>query len=165
MLHLMLMRHGKSDWDAGAPDDHTRPLNERGIRASQRMGVVIRDLGIVPDIVVSSTATRARSTAEIARLAGGWSSRLVLDGGLYGCSVEDALTIAAGHGATTERVMLVGHQPVWGMLVRRLTGASTEMKTASVADIEIQASAWDELPASHGIMTQLLQAQAFLTPD
>lgn len=162
MLNLMLMRHGKSDWDSGAQDDHSRPLNDRGKRSAERMGVVLRDLGLVPDLVVSSTATRARSTAELARLSGGWDSRLILDETLYGSGVADALTAASRHGGDANRVMLVGHEPTWSMTIAHLTGARASMRTATIADVEILADDWDELPESHGSLVSLLQPRAFL---
>ncbi|MDA2978746.1 MAG: histidine phosphatase family protein [Actinomycetota bacterium] len=162
MLNLMLMRHGKSDWDAGVPDDHSRPLNNRGKRAAERMGVVLRELGLVPDLVVSSTAMRARSTAELARLSGGWGCRLVLDETLYGSGVADTLAAAANHGGNTARVMLVGHEPTWSMTVTHLTGASASIRTGTVADIEILADDWVQLPDSRGVLVSLLQSRAFL---
>ncbi len=162
MPYLMLMRHGKSDWDAGAPDDHTRPLSPRGVLAAERMGEVIRELGLVPDLVVSSTATRARSTAELARITGGWDSRLVLDDALYGASVAETLQTAADHASTCDRVMLVGHQPTWSMTVHQLTGARVAMRTATVADIELSITDWSQAPKARGTLISLLQPRHFV---
>jgi phosphohistidine phosphatase len=162
MLSLMLMRHAKSDWDAEASDDHSRPLSPRGIRSAERMGAVVRELGLVPDLVVSSTATRARATAELARIAGGWESRLVLEERLYGASVGETLTVAGQHGGTHTRVMLVGHQPTWSMAVQALTGANAAMRTATVADMEVATSDWTELPEARATLVALLQPRHFL---
>jgi phosphohistidine phosphatase len=162
MPHLMLMRHGKSDWDAGASDDHARPLAPRGVVSAERMGEVIRELGLVPDLVVSSTATRARSTAELARITGGWNSRLVLDDGLYGASVSGTLRVIGDHAATCDRVMLVGHEPTWSMTVRHLTGARAAMRTATIADIELSIADWSELAAASGTLVALLQPRHFV---
>lgn len=160
----MLMRHAKSDWDAGALDDHSRPLNDRGVRSANRMGEVLRDLGIVPGIVVSSTATRARSTAELARVSGGWDSRLVLEDRLYGASFADTLAVASEHGGDHERAMLVGHEPTWSQLVHHLTGARAAMRTATCADIEMPVSSWASVStASTGTLVALLQPRHFLT--
>lgn len=165
MLNLMLMRHGKSDWGAGALDDHSRPLSDRGVRASERMGQVLRDLDIVPGIVVSSTARRARATAEIARIAGGWDSRLILDDDLYGASVETTLVCAERHAGDAVRVMLVGHQPTWSMTVQQLTGGTANMRTATIADIEIHATSWEGLTSARGTLSSLLQPRAFMAKD
>ncbi len=158
----MFMRHAKSDWDAESSDDHSRPLNDRGKRSAERMGVVVRELGLVPELVVSSTALRARSTAELARISGGWDSRLVLEDDLYGASVSETLAVAAHHGGSAHRIMLVGHQPTWGMVVAHLTGSRAEMRTATIADIEVHAESWDVVPQSRGALVSLLQVRTFL---
>jgi len=162
MRNLMLMRHGKSDWDAGAADDHSRPLNARGKRSADRMGVVVRELGLVPDLVVSSTAARARATAELARVSGGWASRLVLEDDLYGASVQETLAVAGRHGGDSSRLMLVGHQPTWSMTVRHLTGARAEMRTATIADIELHVDSWQAIEGAAGAIAALLQPRHFL---
>lgn len=158
----MLMRHGKSDWDTDASDDHARPLAPRGVDAARRMGEVIRDLGLVPDLVVSSTATRARSTAELARITGGWKTRLVLDDALYGGSVADTLEAASRFAQDCERMMLVGHQPTWSMTVKHLTGAQVAMRTATIVDIEMSTVSWSQLGTATGTLTALLQPKHFV---
>ena len=158
----MLMRHGKSDWDAGAENDHARPLAPRGVAVAERMGEVIRELGLVPDLVVSSTAKRARATAELARLTGGWDSRLVLEERLYGASVSETLSVLAEHGSTCNRVMLVGHQPTWSMTVKHLTGARVSMRTATIADIDLSITGWADAPEAAGTLTTLLQPRHFV---
>jgi phosphohistidine phosphatase len=125
------------------------------------MGEVVRELGLVPDIVVSSTAKRARSTAELARITGGWESRLVLEDRLYGASVGETLAVAAEHGETHTRIMLVGHQPTWSMAVQHLTSAVVAMRTATLADVEIAASSWVDLPGARGTLVALLQPRHF----
>ncbi|MDJ0791831.1 MAG: histidine phosphatase family protein [Acidimicrobiia bacterium] len=161
-MNLMLLRHGKSDWDAGSPDDHSRPLAPRGVRSARRMGEALRDLGLVPELVVSSSATRARSTAELARLEGGWDSRLVLDERLYGASVFDTLSVAEEHGTGHERIMLVGHEPTWSLTVHHVTGANVAMRTATCADMELNAVSWSGLMNAGGQLITLLQPRHFL---
>jgi phosphohistidine phosphatase len=158
----MIMRHGKSDWDAGAQSDHARPLANRGILSAERMGEAIRDLGIIPGLVISSTAVRARATAELARITGGWASRLILEDDLYGTSPRVALEVVARYAGDCERVMIVGHEPTWSMLIKQLTGGSCAIRTATVADIEMHASAWDAVTTTGGTLVSLLQARQFM---
>lgn len=158
----MVMRHGKSDWSTGAPDDHSRPLARRGIVSAERMGEVVRDLGLVPNLVISSTAVRARATAELARITGGWDSRLLLDDDLYGASVEATLRVIGQHAPQCTRIMIVGHEPTWSMLVRHLTGARVAMRTATIADIELEIPDWSSIGASTGTLVTLLQPRTFM---
>jgi phosphohistidine phosphatase len=62
---LLLMRHAKSSWKHTELDDHDRPLAKRGKRDAPRMGQLVRQEELVPQLILSSTAVRARNTAEI----------------------------------------------------------------------------------------------------
>jgi phosphohistidine phosphatase SixA len=64
MKTLLVLRHAKSSWSDPARDDHERPLNTRGRRDAPRMGALVRKHGLIPDVVISSDAVRARLTAE-----------------------------------------------------------------------------------------------------
>jgi len=158
---LLLMRHGKSDWDAGYGIDHDRPLASRGERSARVMGVLLAEMNEVPDLVVSSTAVRARSTAELARLAGGWDSPLVLDGDLYGASTGETLRVAGNHAGDAERLMLVGHEPTWSMLVTALTGARAPVRTATVAAIDLAIGSWSDAAATGGTLAYLIHPRLF----
>ena len=151
MKTLLIMRHAKSDWNAPYGGDHDRPLNERGLGAAREMGVLVRDLGLVPDLVVTSTATRARNTAELAMVAGGWDVALRLEPGFYGAGVSDVLRIVGGT-AEVATLMVVGHQPTWGGLVAVLTGESIEVKTATLAVVELAIENWGEIEPGVGVL-------------
>ena len=64
MIRLALVRHAKSDWGDPRLDDHDRPLNDRGLRDAPRMARRLAETGFRPDVILSSTALRARTTAE-----------------------------------------------------------------------------------------------------
>jgi phosphohistidine phosphatase len=140
------MRHAKSDWAADYESDHDRPLNPRGVEAAGQMGRLLTDLGQIPDMVISSTALRARSTAELTARAGGWGLDVILEPKFYGTGPETVLEIVRrvdGAG----RLLIVGHQPTWGMIVRALTGEPVEMKTATVALVELPVDSWSDVAA------------------
>ena len=91
MKRLMILRHGKSDWNAGASSDHARPLNRRGTGAAMTMGRLLTRLGEVPDLIVTSSAVRARETALLAADAGDWGCETIEVDDLYGTSAGGAL--------------------------------------------------------------------------
>lgn len=138
MRRLYVLRHAKSDWNTHT-DDHARPLNDRGVRSARVIGEVLAAAGEEPDVIVSSAATRARSTAELVMESAGWDVPVVLSDDLYLTSVAGTLDVLAREGAATERVMIVGHQPTWGNLVEFLTGGRVEVKTATVAALDTYA--------------------------
>lgn len=161
MRRLMLFRHGKSDWNAEYAQDRDRPLNARGEQAANTMGVVLREMGEIPDRIVSSTAVRAESTAEMARLSGGWAGPLELSDDLYGTSPAGALAVAAGHGKGAERLMLVGHEPTWSMLTTKLCGGRVAVRTGTVVAIDLDIDDWSRAPEASGTVAYALQPRMF----
>lgn len=156
------MRHAKSDWKTGVASDHERPLSSRGLSAARTMGILLDRIGEVPDLAVTSSALRARSTITEAAAAGGWETDIVVDKTLYGTSPDGALALVTRTGDDVERLMLVGHQPAWGGLVHRLTGAATQMKTATVAIIDLMlGNSWQPHEEPTGELVALLQPRHF----
>lgn len=149
MRQLLLMRHAKSDWDADYARDHDRPLNDRGIRSARLMGRVIAAHGLTPGLVISSTALRARSTAQLAAEAGGWDAGIQLQRWFYETGPERVIEIAA-NAPEIDRLMLVGHQPTWSGVVSMITGNRVEMKTAAVAVVEVEIDSWSSLETARG---------------
>jgi phosphohistidine phosphatase len=163
MKRLVVFRHGKSDWYTPSASDHDRQLNKRGRRSARTMGVVLAHARQAPQHIISSTATRARTTAEIARDAGGWPSSLELSDALYGTSVEGALAVVAGATPDVDHLMLVGHEPTWSALVAHLTGASVQIKTATVVAIDLVLSGWERAGVARGEIAYVLQPRLFRT--
>jgi phosphohistidine phosphatase len=159
MKQLLVMRHGKSDWSAGRPD-HDRPLNPRGVSSAKAMGIALARMGEEPDLVISSTATRAATTAQLAAEAGDWESDIVYSGSLYGTSAQGALEVLLETDPAAQSVMLVGHQPTWGNLVAHLTGGSVAMKTATVAKVDLYVRDWTDSLHARGELIFLLQPRS-----
>ena len=161
---LLVMRHAKSDWDAEYGQDHERPLNKRGVHSARLMGRVLAEHGYTPDLVITSTAVRASSTATLAKAAGEWSSGIVLDPNLYGSGVDAAIHVAS-RASDVDRLMLVGHQPTWSNLVLKLTGERVEMKTATVAVVEFVIDHWSALPGMLGRLAAVFQPRDYMDTD
>ncbi|KXO89304.1 SixA phosphatase family protein [Tsukamurella pseudospumae] len=103
---LILLRHGKSAY----PDkvkDHDRPLAQRGIRQAGLAGKAIRRYGHVVDLVLCSTAERARATLEQAAVDA--PVRFVPK--LYGATGEQILKIVDAERGDAATVLVVGHDP------------------------------------------------------
>jgi phosphohistidine phosphatase len=155
------MRHAKSDWDADYGSDHDRPLNERGVRSARSMGRVLAAHELEPQVVISSTALRAKTTAQLAIEEGGWEAELRLDSTLYESGPEDVLAVGAS-APEVSRLMMVGHQPTWSMLVAELTGERVEMKTATVAVIDFEMDSWAGLRLGKGTLSRVLDPKSQL---
>ncbi len=108
---LFLLRHGKSDWNTGT-GDFKRPLKNRGKRGAQRMGVWLWQQNLIPDLVISSPAERAITTAEkCCKCMGMTADDIVRDERVYAASPDELREVLKEVPADTGRVMLVGHNP------------------------------------------------------
>jgi phosphohistidine phosphatase len=161
MLRLMLFRHAKSDWNADTRGDRDRPLNGRGERAAATMGLVLREMGEIPDLVISSPAVRAEATVTLARISGGWDSHLEIADELYGAGPDSALAVAARCGGGVERLMLVGHEPTWSLLARQITGGRIVVKTATVLAFDLNAATWADVGQANGSLAFAVHPRMF----
>ena len=146
MKTLVLVRHAKSSWDEPGLDDHERPLNERGLRNAPLMGHRLAERGTVPDVIRSSTAVRARSTAQLmARAMGLMHEHVELDERLYGASPETILDIASEVDDGIGTVMIVAHDPGLSDLAFSLSDSTIEhMPTCAVAEFRFDVETWRE---------------------
>ena len=149
MKTLLVLRHAKSSWDDAGLDDHERPLNERGERDAPRMGELVREQQLMPDLIISSDATRARLTAEAMADAAGYEGTILLERRLYHASPTEIVDLLHSVvDAELETVMIVGHNPGLEELVTALTGSPEDVPTAALAQIELPIERWANLTAS-----------------
>ena len=148
MKTLLVLRHAKSSWDDAALDDHERPLNKRGRRDAPRMGELVREHGLIPDVVISSDAVRARLTAEAVVEAARYAGEILLDRRLYLAGPADILSLLRTVGEKAETVMIVGHNPGLEELVAQLTGDWQNLPTAALAQIVLPIDRWRDLNLS-----------------
>jgi phosphohistidine phosphatase len=145
MKTLLVMRHAKSSWKEAAQADETRPLNKRGRRDAPRMGRLLREKGLVPQAIVSSTAERARQTAIAAAEASGFEGEIQFEASLYAAPAEAYLALLHGMAPELQIVMVVGHNPGVDELVDELTGEDEHLSTGSIARIELPIERWEDL--------------------
>lgn len=144
MKTLFVLRHGKSSWEEPV-DDHDRPLKKRGKRDSKRLGETLRERGVLPDLIISSTASRARSTAKRVAKAMGYGGDFIETPELYFTSLEEELAVVEAVPDSVESVMIVGHNPLFEDLVSRFAGQFVRMPTAALACLDLETDSWAEI--------------------
>lgn len=149
MKTLLALRHAKSSWKDPGLDDHERPLNKRGRRDAPRIGALVREHRLTPDLIISSDAVRARLTAEAVAEKAGYDGEILLDPHLYLASAASIVRMLRKvRDAKAETVMIVGHNPGLEELVARLTGEGDNMPTAALAQIAVPIDHWRDLRLS-----------------
>ena len=122
MKTIYLLRHAKSSWDDSSLDDFDRPLAKRGRRAASRMAAYLRDAGMIPDLVLCSTARRTLETWQHAAPALGTEIPLQALDGLYHGAPGDLLAALRRLPAEAGSVLLIAHSPGLEQLALRLAG-------------------------------------------
>ena len=148
MRTLLVLRHAKSDWSESGLDDHDRPLNHRGEREAPWVGELLRRQRMVPDLIISSDAVRARMTAKAVARAAGCTGEIRLDPSLYLATPDDILSAVNRAEDTAGIVMVVGHNPGLEGLISQLTGQPALLPTATLAKILLSIDRWRDLDHS-----------------
>jgi phosphohistidine phosphatase len=145
MKTLLLMRHAKSSWKDADLDDHDRPLNKRGRQDAPRMGKLLREHNALPNLVLCSTARRARKTAAKVLLAAGSDAIIELRPELYEAAPAACMAVLNGAYHDAPCILLIGHNPCFEELLARLAGRHQPFPTAAIARIEFDLSSWRDL--------------------
>ena len=170
---LVLFRHAKSAW----PDvpDHERPLAKRGTRAAPAMGRWLRGAGVVPDLVLCSTARRARETCQFALAGLAASPPVSFEDRIYGEDATGLLALIREVPPATGTLLLIGHNPAIEDLALMLAAAPgaagpdavgaddlermrAKFPTAAIAVLQ-RAGTWRGLAPGQAALT------AFVTPS
>ena len=162
---LVMIRHAKSSWANPLQSDFERPLNERGQKEAPEMGERLKELNIVPDLIIASSAKRTKQTAKkIADAVGYAPDNIRWEEKLYHCipSVFEELLYEVGDDVAT--LFIVAHNPGITEFVNMLApGFSVEnMPTCGIAGVDFEANEWSkffsaerkiilfEYPGKHG---------------
>ncbi len=147
-LHLLLIRHAKSSWQDAAQADHDRPLAERGIRNAPDMAARIAYRGRLPQLVITSSARRARDTARLMlpqlRLT---ENDIRVEPALYLASPRQMLGTIHAQDATITALAVVGHNPGITELVEHLLPDVhlDNLPTAGVFSILSDVKRWQDV--------------------
>lgn len=164
MKTLLIMRHAKSSWNYPGLSDYDRPLNARGKRDAPRMGKYLRQEGLTPDRILTSSAKRARKTARKVAKGSGYAGKVKKLEAFYdttpGVYFETLQRLPDKH----QRVMVVGHNPTMEQLVHHLTRHIKRMPTAAVAHIELPLDRWEALDVyTQGTLVNLWTPKTLFT--
>ncbi|HLC82599.1 MAG TPA: histidine phosphatase family protein [Bacteroidia bacterium] len=145
MKTLYLIRHAKSDWSIDHLSDIDRPLNERGYGDAHKMSLILKEKKIVPDLIISSPAVRAISTALIFCRALNYDPKSILiNKNLYDTSVKEYTHAISKIDNKHQIVFLFGHNPTITNTANTLTNSLTEeMPTCCIAGIQSDINNWE----------------------
>jgi len=147
MKRLALIRHAKSSWKDASLADHDRPLAKRGKRDAPEMARRFAEGGFAPELVVSSSAKRARKTAK--HVIGALErSEIFVDERIYMASSGDLLAYLRAFDDGKTAVAIVGHNPGLTDFCELLSGAGiSNIPTSGVVQLELDVDRWSDAAA------------------
>jgi phosphohistidine phosphatase len=150
---LFIVRHAKSSWNHPHLSDFERPLNERGQADAPEMGTRLLAFGLHPDLIISSPANRAITTAkEIALILGYKPKDIKQHADLYHAHASTMRHIIAQTNDKHNTIMLFGHNPGLTYLVEDLCDFDLEnLPTCGVCGIEFEVKSWSEILHKDGV--------------
>lgn len=151
MKTLVLCRHAKSDWPPGVSDIQ-RPLKTRGVNDATRLGQLLASHDFSPDLIITSPANRASSTAHIiAQELEYPTDKIQTVSEIYHEGVPSLLECVRNLPPSVGTAMIFGHNPTMEMAVTQLLGAKAEfeMPTCGMACFESWVDAWQHFDPSN----------------
>ncbi|MDX1808267.1 MAG: histidine phosphatase family protein [Sulfurospirillaceae bacterium] len=152
MKKIYLIRHAKSSWKNANISDFDRPLNKRGKEDIKFMSKRLKFFRIMPDIIISSPAKRAKKTTEgIASIIGYDESKIVYQPALYESSFETYMDLITNIDDSYNSVFLVAHNPTLTEAGEMLSGAIlTNIPTCSIVCIEFDINSFEDIKEGSG---------------
>ena len=148
---LFICRHAKSDWGDAGLRDFDRPLNKRGQSNAPEMAQRLIKQNIYPELVVSSPALRALTTAK--HYAQAWqipADAIQLEREIYEANVSSLLALINGFDNQYQKIAVFGHNPGFTDLVNYFDGHIYNLPTSGVVILEFPFDSWAELSANTG---------------
>jgi phosphohistidine phosphatase len=158
MKTLYVLRHGQAASETETVSDHERELTKHGRAEVRRTAQHLSERATLPGLVLSSTAVRARQTAELC--VGAWPRgiELITVDDLYLAGPSSYLAALVSRGQDHARAMVVGHNPGLEALIDVLTQRSEHLPTAALVEIELPIESWFELSKARRGFGQFLAA-------
>ncbi len=157
MKILFLLRHAKAIPVSDSLQDFDRSLNDHGRKQAERAGTYLKKKNFGLDLVLSSTALRARETTELFLNAAECVTEVRYDQRIYEASRQQLLEIVSAIGEDKNKVLLVGHNPGLEELLQRLTDRSEPMATGTLAKVDLKAYQWTEAADLKGDLDWLVK--------
>jgi phosphohistidine phosphatase len=147
MKTLYLVRHAKSSWKYPRLDDFERPLNKRGRKNAPFMGKILKKLKVSPDLVISSPANRAATTARIIAAAINYPlADIVYSEAIYEFSENALIRVIKQIEDSVNNAMVVGHNPAINGLANYIGDQPiSNIPTCGVFCVDLDISSWAKI--------------------
>ncbi len=159
MKIVIVVRHAKTAWSESEIKDHERVLEPQGVLDAEKLGQLLLQEAIIPDVVLSSSAVRASKTAAIIVANLGLSNAIIhRDDILYNATAETILSVIQSVDPLKNKVMVIAHNPGISNFVSLVTdGSSISMGTCDVAVVGFEVDSWRSCLPGTGFLSRYIE--------
>jgi phosphohistidine phosphatase len=145
MKTLLLLRHAKSREKETSVPDKMRPLSDRGKYDSYKMAKFLKNNKLIPSLIISSSAKRAKDTSNLLAESIGYDKNIHLSELLYGTDANHYIRVISEIADNIDILLLVGHNPILENLIELITNELIIMETCSLVHILLPITTWREI--------------------
>ena len=158
MKQIYVLRHAKSSWNNSNLSDFERPLSKRGIRDANKLSIFLKNMDLMIDIVLCSTAVRAKDTFDLTACGFNFEiDKANYTDKLYFGDVSSIIMRLKEIDNSFKNILIVGHNPTLHHLVESLTNTKIDrFKTCNLAIITHDDN-WNSLGSKKSSLKSLIK--------
>ena len=145
MKKLYIIRHAKSSWKDMTLGDFDRPLNKRGKRDASFMAKLLKNKKVMPDVILSSPALRAKRIAKVVAKELNFSKGIVYKQEIYDADTSMLHTMLKKLDNKDSILFLFGHNPELNMLASMYVNFNKNIPTSGIIEIEFDCDRWTDI--------------------
>jgi len=145
MKTLYIMRHAQKDESKIYTHDYDVELTAHGFEEAQSVALKLKDKDIIPDLIVSSPAVRARETAQVVSEILEYDKSIMYNEVIYQAFLNEIVESITYTFDTVDSLLIIGHNPSLSALSLSLGGEKEQLQTANIVKIEFDCNSWTEI--------------------
>lgn len=165
MKKLFIIRHAKSSWKDLSLDDFDRPLNKRGFRDAPFMGKLLYKKDIIPDVIISSPANRAKTTIETITKELKYIHNIIYNESIYDAALSSLINILKKIEDKNNIVFLVGHNPSLNALAYEFVGFEENIPTCGIIEIKFDTNNWADIANNNAKLISFEYPKKYINKD
>lgn len=155
MKELFLIRHGEKESQNNYEHDYDIPLTQKGLEDNTKLGKLLRSKNIMPDLVVSSPAIRARQSADLVAKEIKYKKSIMYNEVIYQAFLNELIESITYTFDSVNSLMLIGHNPALSALAITFTEFKEELKMADAIKIEFACNSWTQISKENASFCEL----------
>jgi len=156
MKELYILRHAKEEFNQNI-NDYDLHLSEQGSKDAKKIGEILNKKKVLPDLIVSSPALRARETAQIVAKQINYKNHIMYNEVIYEAFLNELIESISYTYDSVNSLLIVGHNPALTALAITFTDFKEELKNSDLIKIEFDCNSWIDIDKNNSKFVEHLK--------